>query len=309
MCVLSIKVPIRKRLGNLFNDPCIYIYIVLGRVQSFTIFWYVLICDAYITWPKLFKHWWVLMKVSINVVVGALTDCALKAVPINVQRSFIRKLMLNEIDLCHNVAEAATNNCFAKGKSFVDHNIVTRWLKKFHSVFKNHNVQLRTGWPITVDPKAVLQPREANQASSTGRVSSEQRGIKTEKQSLTTLALWLDFYSVKNNCCTVTRLLFSEKQLQLSASDKKWFNQFYMSWLGSVPKTRRKSKKRKWEAGEKVRGKEGGSGIYNTQDRKLLQRGNWREYAISQSGAKWDNKSLVRCLHLTIHSFICFDNL
>ena len=27
MCVLSIKVPIRKKSGNLFNDPRIYIYI------------------------------------------------------------------------------------------------------------------------------------------------------------------------------------------------------------------------------------------------------------------------------------------
>ena len=26
MCVLSIKVPIRKKSGNLFNDPRIYIY-------------------------------------------------------------------------------------------------------------------------------------------------------------------------------------------------------------------------------------------------------------------------------------------
>ena len=25
MCVLSIKVPIRKKSGNLFNDPCTYI--------------------------------------------------------------------------------------------------------------------------------------------------------------------------------------------------------------------------------------------------------------------------------------------
>ena len=28
MCVLSIKVPIRKKSGNLFNDPRIYIYIL-----------------------------------------------------------------------------------------------------------------------------------------------------------------------------------------------------------------------------------------------------------------------------------------
>ena len=29
MCVLSIKVPIRKKTGNLFNDPRIYIEIYL----------------------------------------------------------------------------------------------------------------------------------------------------------------------------------------------------------------------------------------------------------------------------------------
>ena len=29
MCVLSIKVPIRKKSGNLFNDPGIYIYIYI----------------------------------------------------------------------------------------------------------------------------------------------------------------------------------------------------------------------------------------------------------------------------------------
>ena len=31
MCVLSIKVPIRKKSGNLFNDPRIYIYIYRER--------------------------------------------------------------------------------------------------------------------------------------------------------------------------------------------------------------------------------------------------------------------------------------
>ena len=29
MWVLSIKLPIRKKSGNLFNDPCIYIYIYI----------------------------------------------------------------------------------------------------------------------------------------------------------------------------------------------------------------------------------------------------------------------------------------
>ena len=31
MCVLSIKVPIRKKSGNLFNDPRIYIYIYIYK--------------------------------------------------------------------------------------------------------------------------------------------------------------------------------------------------------------------------------------------------------------------------------------
>ena len=31
MCVLSIKVPIRKKSGKLFNDPCIYIYIYIKK--------------------------------------------------------------------------------------------------------------------------------------------------------------------------------------------------------------------------------------------------------------------------------------
>ena len=30
MCVLSIKVPIQKKSGNLFNDPRIYIYIYIS---------------------------------------------------------------------------------------------------------------------------------------------------------------------------------------------------------------------------------------------------------------------------------------
>ena len=35
MCVLGIKVPIRKKSGNLFNDPRIYIYII--RIKTLTI--------------------------------------------------------------------------------------------------------------------------------------------------------------------------------------------------------------------------------------------------------------------------------
>ena len=29
MCVLSVKVPIRKKSGNLFNEPCLYIIFAL----------------------------------------------------------------------------------------------------------------------------------------------------------------------------------------------------------------------------------------------------------------------------------------
>ena len=35
MCVLSIKVPIRKKSGNLFDDPRMYIYIYIYIVNSF----------------------------------------------------------------------------------------------------------------------------------------------------------------------------------------------------------------------------------------------------------------------------------
>ena len=32
MCILSIKVPLRKKSGNLFNDPHIYIYIYIYKL-------------------------------------------------------------------------------------------------------------------------------------------------------------------------------------------------------------------------------------------------------------------------------------
>ena len=42
MCVLSIKVPIRKKSGNLFNDPrvYVYIYILLNFELLFLLFFY-----------------------------------------------------------------------------------------------------------------------------------------------------------------------------------------------------------------------------------------------------------------------------
>ena len=47
MCVLSIKVPIRKKFGNLFNDPSIYIYIYI-YINRIYIYIYVLIGYIYI---------------------------------------------------------------------------------------------------------------------------------------------------------------------------------------------------------------------------------------------------------------------
>ena len=41
MCVLSIKVPIRKKSGNLFNDPRIYIYTEVLFVVYVTIYIYI----------------------------------------------------------------------------------------------------------------------------------------------------------------------------------------------------------------------------------------------------------------------------
>ena len=38
MCVLSIKVPIQKKSGNLFNDPCTYISYVICKYSFDNIF-------------------------------------------------------------------------------------------------------------------------------------------------------------------------------------------------------------------------------------------------------------------------------
>ena len=77
-------------------------------------------------------------------VVGVLTRCALlhsvcdlKAAQMNVWRSLIPEVILNEFKLGHNPAKATKNNRWAKGKSAVDHSTVTKCLKKFHVGCKN----------------------------------------------------------------------------------------------------------------------------------------------------------------------------
>ena len=64
--------------------------------------------------------------------------------------------MLYKFKLGHNTVES-TKNISVKGE--VDHNMATRWLKKFFLGCKNLNDQARSGRPETV-----LQPVETNPA-------------------------------------------------------------------------------------------------------------------------------------------------
>ena len=117
---------------------------MLGWVKSFTIFWYVLVCDAYIMWLKQFKSLKVPIVVGSIVLVSALTYCALlhfmfdlKASQINEQHSLIQKLMFYKFKLGHNAAEATENICCMKSEDEVDHNTVTKQFKKFCLAYKN----------------------------------------------------------------------------------------------------------------------------------------------------------------------------
>ena len=91
----------------------------------------------------------------------------------NMQHSLIQKLMLYEFKLGHNFIEASKHICYAKVKCAVDHSTVTRWLKKFHSSYKNLNNQAKLSRFKTVDSKVNLKAMEANPASSTWRVSGK----------------------------------------------------------------------------------------------------------------------------------------
>ena len=82
------------------------------------------------------------------VVIDALTRCALlhsvydlKAEQINGQRCLIGELMLSKFELSHNTEEATKNICCAKSKRAVDHNMVTRQFKKFHSVARTSTIR------------------------------------------------------------------------------------------------------------------------------------------------------------------------
>ena len=76
-------------------------------------------------------------------------------------------------ELSHNVAESTKNICCVKGEGAVDHNRVTRRLKTFRSGCKKFEDQARWSRPKSVDSEVGLEAKEANPASSTGRVSGK----------------------------------------------------------------------------------------------------------------------------------------
>ena len=68
-----------------------------------------------------------------SIVVVSVLTCALlcsiydmKAIKMNMQQSFIRKLMLHKFKLSYNTKEATKNIYCEKDKVAVDHNTVTR---------------------------------------------------------------------------------------------------------------------------------------------------------------------------------------
>ena len=95
--------------------------------------------DKYM-WPKQIKPWKVLTVVSISVVVGALTCCALlhsvcdmKTTKLNIQCCLIKQLRLCKFELGHNATEATKTICCTKGAVAVDN----KWLQKFCMSCKN----------------------------------------------------------------------------------------------------------------------------------------------------------------------------
>ena len=95
-------------------------------------------------------------------IVGALT-CALfhyvyhlKTAQMNMQCCLIWKFLLYEFKLGHNSVETTKNICCAKCEGTIDHNTVNKWLKKFHSGYKNLTDQERSGSPTSMESEGVL---------------------------------------------------------------------------------------------------------------------------------------------------------
>ena len=110
-----------------------------------------LICRAYIMWPKQSKPRKVPTMFGSIIVVSVLAYyallhflCNLKAEQINVLHGLIWKLMLYEFKMDHNAAEAAENICCVKSESTIGYDTMNRWFKKFCLGYKNLNNQERS---------------------------------------------------------------------------------------------------------------------------------------------------------------------
>ena len=90
--------------------------------------------------------------------------------------------MLYEFELSHNAEETAKNICCVKDEGAVDHNSITRWLKKFRRGCKNFDDQGISNRPKSVDSKALLSAKEANLASCTQRESIELGILQSPSQ-------------------------------------------------------------------------------------------------------------------------------
>ena len=81
-------------------------------VKNFGIFWYVLLCNVYITWAKQFKLW---KAPTVVMVVGVLTCYALlhsvriKSCTDEYAAILIQEFMLYEFEVDHDAAEATQN--------------------------------------------------------------------------------------------------------------------------------------------------------------------------------------------------------
>ena len=124
-----------------------------------------------ITRMKKFKSGKVPKVFNSIVVVGALTRCALlqsvyylKATQTNMQHHQIQELMFYKFVMSYKTAKVTKNICCTKSESTVDHNTVTKWLKKFCLGHKNLNNQVRSGRPKIIDFI------EANPANRTWRI-------------------------------------------------------------------------------------------------------------------------------------------
>ena len=54
------------------------------------------------------------------------------------------------------IAESIKSVCCTKSEGAVDHTKITKWFKKFPFGCKKLNNQLKSGWPKTVDSKAIF---------------------------------------------------------------------------------------------------------------------------------------------------------